>query len=167
MTPTPSENSAKKDPTPEEPEPPRRRHPLTSLWQLRVYLRRYRVRMIAMFVLAMSATGAALVVPWLIQAVIDGPITHGEHSGLWLLGAAIAVFGIAEAVIVWVRRFIQAKVALGLEADMRADLYSHMQKLHAGFHDRWQTGQLLARATADLGSMRRFMAWGLIFGIMS
>lgn len=123
--------------------------------------------MIAMFTLALSATGAALVVPWLIQRVIDGPISHGDTAGVWLLGGAIAGFGFAEALIIWIRRYIQARVALGLEADMRTDLYAHMQRLHAGFHDRWQTGQLLARATADLGSMRRFMAWGLIFGLMS
>ncbi|ADD45158.1 ABC transporter ATP-binding protein [Stackebrandtia nassauensis] len=166
MTSQPSAQKSETKP-PDEPEPPQRRHALSSLWRLRHYLRPYRGRMIAMFTLALAATGAALVVPWLIQRVIDGPITGGDTSGVWLLGGAIAVFGFAEAVIIWIRRFIQAKVALGLEADMRADLYAHMQKLHAGFHDRWQTGQLLARATADLGSMRRFMAWGLIFGAMS
>jgi ATP-binding cassette subfamily B protein len=150
-----------------EPEPPARRHALSNLLRLRRYLRPYRGRMIAMFLLAGAATGASLVVPRLIQAVIDGPITSGDTTGLWYLGGAVAVLGIAEGLIVWLRRFIQAKVALSLEADMRSDIYAHMQTLHAGFHDRWQTGQLLARATADLGSMRRFMAWGLIFGLVN
>ncbi|CAM3496374.1 ABC transporter ATP-binding protein [Stackebrandtia soli] len=152
---------------PDEPEPSERRHPLNSLWRLRRYLHPYRSRMIYMLVLAGIATAASLAVPRLIQAVIDGPISNGDTTGLWLLGGIVAILGIAEGVVVWLRRYIQAKVALGLEADMRSDLYAHMQRLHAGFHDRWQTGQLLARATSDLGSMRRFLAWGLIFGLMS
>lgn len=120
-----------------------------------------------MLILAAASTVAQLLVPGMIQAVIDGPVKHGDLAGLWLLGLVIALLGIAEGLTVWLRRFIQAKVALSMEADMRTDLYAHMQKLHAGFHDRWQTGQLLARATSDLGSIRRFLAWGLIFGLMS
>jgi len=123
--------------------------------------------MLAMLILAAASTVAQLLVPGMIQAVIDGPVKHGDLTGLWLLGLVIALLGIAEGLAVWLRRFIQAKVALSMEADMRTDLYAHMQKLHAGFHDRWQTGQLLARATSDLGSIRRFLAWGLIFGLMS
>ena len=31
------------------------------------------------------------------------------------------------------------------------------------FHDRWQTGQLLSRATTDLSTIRRFFGFGAIF----
>ncbi|WP_425304442.1 ABC transporter ATP-binding protein [Stackebrandtia albiflava] len=151
----------------DKPEPPARRHALSSLWRLRSYLRPYRYRMLAMLLLAGASTAASLLVPRMIQSVIDGPIAGGDLTGLWLFGLAVGVLGIAEGVTIWLRRYIQARVALSLEADMRTDLYAHMQRLHAGFHDRWQTGQLLARATSDLGSMRRFLAWGLIFGLMS
>lgn len=151
----------------DKPAPPPRRHSATSLWHLRSYLHPYRFRMLAMLILAGSATTAQLLVPGLIQAVIDGPITDGDLTGLLWLGSAIAILGIGEGVMVWLRRYIQARVALSMEADIRSDLYAHLQKLHIGFHDRWQTGQLLARITSDLGSIRRFMAWGLIFGLMN
>ncbi len=153
--------------SPDKLEPPSRRRAVTSLWHLRSYLRPYRFRMLAMLLLAGSATTAQLLVPGLIQAVIDGPIADRDLSGLWWLGMIIALLGVGEGVLVWLRRYIQARVALSMEADIRSDLYAHMQKLHAGFHDRWQTGQLLSRVTSDLGSIRRFMAWGLIFGLMS
>lgn len=140
---------------------------MSSLWKLRCYLRPYLPRMIVMFVLAVAATGAALTIPRVIQYAVDGPIASGDVGGLWLLAAAAGVLGGAEGLLIWLRRYIQARVALGLEADIRADLYSHMQALHPGFHDRWNSGQLLARATADLGSLRRFMAWGMIFALTS
>jgi ATP-binding cassette subfamily B protein len=35
------------------------------------------------------------------------------------------------------------------------------------FHDRWQSGQLLSRAVTDLGVIRRFIGFGLIFLIVN
>lgn len=123
--------------------------------------------MIVMFLLAGAGTGAALAIPRVIQFAIDGPIASGDVRGLWLLGGAAAFLGAADGFLTWLRRYIQSKVALSLEADIRSSLYSHMQRLHPGFHDRWNSGQLLARATSDLSSIRRFMTWGLIFGVTS
>ncbi|HIV59207.1 MAG TPA: ABC transporter ATP-binding protein/permease [Candidatus Stackebrandtia faecavium] len=130
-------------------------------------MRPYAKRMLFLFFLAFVATGASLLVPRLIQAVIDGPIASGDMTGLWALAGAVAALGIGEGAIVLLRRYLQAKAALSLETDIRRDLYAHMQSLHPEFHDQWQTGQLLARATSDLGAMRRFLSWGLIFGATS
>src|SRR5205823_2816447 len=47
----------------------------------------------------------------------------------------------------------------------RADLYAHLQRLHPGFHDHWQSGQLLSRATTDLSAIRRFAGFGIVFFI--
>ncbi len=46
---------------------------------------------------------------------------------------------------------------------MRNDLYEHLQRLEVGFHDRWQSGQLLSRASSDLSLVRRFASFGAIF----
>ncbi|WP_184789264.1 ABC transporter ATP-binding protein [Phytomonospora endophytica] len=152
---------------PPEPQPRPARHALSNLLRLRSYLRPYLPRMIAMLALAVVASVFSLVIPRVIQAVIDGPVVEGDTSGLWLLTAIIGALGLGEAFLVWLRRYIQAKVALGVEADLRRDIYRHVQRLHAGFHDRFQTGQLLSRATGDLGRIRRFAAWGMIFLVIN
>ena len=46
---------------------------------------------------------------------------------------------------------------------MRADIYAHLQRLPPAFHDEWQSGQLLSRATTDLSAIRRFAGFGTIF----
>ena len=46
---------------------------------------------------------------------------------------------------------------------MREDLYAHLQRLETAFHDEWQSGQLLSRATTDLSAIRRFAGFGTIF----
>jgi ATP-binding cassette subfamily B protein len=54
-----------------------------------------------------------------------------------------------------------------IEAAIRADVYAHLQRLPAGFHDRWQSGQLLSRITSDLSVLRRFLSFGLFFLVLN
>src|SRR5487761_838073 len=44
--------------------------------------------------------------------------------------------------------------------DMRNDIFSAIQGQSFSFHDRNQTGQLMARATGDVEAVRRFLAFG-------
>ena len=46
---------------------------------------------------------------------------------------------------------------------MRAAIYDHLQRLPVAFHDRWPAGQLMSRAVSDLATIRRFLAFGLVF----
>ena len=52
---------------------------------------------------------------------------------------------------------------MDVETKLRNDLYRHLQRLDVGFHDRWQSGQLLSRATSDIATIRRFSAFGAVF----
>jgi ATP-binding cassette, subfamily B, bacterial len=62
-----------------------------------------------------------------------------------------------------IRRWIQADAVASIENTIRNDLYAHLQRLQPSFHDEWQSGQLLSRATTDLAAIRRFAGFGLIF----
>jgi ATP-binding cassette subfamily B protein len=61
------------------------------------------------------------------------------------------------------RRLLSGRQALGVEYDLRDELYGHFLRLSFGFYDRSQTGQLMSRATIDLQSVRFFLGYGLIF----
>src|SRR5260370_42503068 len=50
---------------------------------------------------------------------------------------------------------------------MRDDTYEALQRLEPEFHDQWQSGQLLSRATTDLSAIRRFFGFGIVFMITS
>ena len=54
-----------------------------------------------------------------------------------------------------------------METVLRNDLYAHLQRLPVAFHDGWQSGQLLSRATTDLSVIRRFLSFGLIFLVIN
>jgi ATP-binding cassette, subfamily B, bacterial len=120
-----------------------------------------------MMVAAAAGMGASLVVPLVVQRVVDGPVADGDRTGLFELGALALALGIIEAGLIFIRRWTQSAVALGMEYTIRNDLYAHLQRLPVSFHDQWQSGQLLSRATSDLGSMRRFLSFGLIFLVVN
>ena len=139
--------------------------PLAALWRTREYLRPYYGQLAAMLAAAVGAAGAELAIPLLIKAIIDGPIQSGDRGALLPLGLAATALGVAQAGLNLYRRWVQASAVTGMERSMRDSLYEHLQRLHSGFHDDWQSGQLLSRATTDLSAIRRFAGFGTIFFI--
>src|SRR5450631_287110 len=125
------------------------RSSMHSLWRIRSYVRPYAGQMVLMTAAAGVAVGASIVVPLVTRQVVDGPIMHGDRAGLLPLGLLALALGVIEAGLVFIRRWVQSYCALGIETAVRSDLYAHLQRLPVAFHDRWQTGQLLSRATSD------------------
>ncbi|WP_432900508.1 ABC transporter ATP-binding protein [Micromonospora matsumotoense] len=140
---------------------------LRNLWRLRRYLRPYAAAYVLLLLAALAATGAGLAVPLVVQRVVDGPIARHDEAGLLRLGGLALLLGLVEAVLIFIRRWSQSSSSVGMEATIRADLYAHLQRLPAGFHDRWQSGQLLSRAISDLSVLRRFLSFGLLFLVLN
>ncbi|MGV0907087.1 ABC transporter ATP-binding protein [Mycobacterium novum] len=137
--------------------------PASALRSLAPYLRPYRARWIAMITVAVVSLGATVTIPLVTKAVIDGPVAHRDQPGLWVLGTAATALGVGEAVLWFVRRWLVAHATMGVEADLRKDLYARLQVLPMTFHGRWQSGQLLSRIMNDLATIRRFLAFVLVF----
>lgn len=140
---------------------------LHSLWRVRSYVRPYLGQMLLMLVAAGLAVAASIVVPLVTAEVVDGPIADGDQAALIPLGVLALTLGLLEALLVFIRRWVQSYAALGIESEIRNDLYAHLQELPVSFHDQWQAGQLLSRATSDLSTMRRFLSFGLIYLVVN
>jgi ATP-binding cassette, subfamily B, bacterial len=126
-----------------------------------------------MLVAALVGAATEIIIPLLTKASIDGPIatsakSPGHGYGLLVpIGLAAIGLGIAEVALNVLRRWAQATAVAGLEQSMRDEIYQHLQRLEPAFHDRWQSGQLLSRATTDLSAIRRFFSFGVVFMITS
>jgi ATP-binding cassette subfamily B protein len=120
-----------------------------------------------MVVVALASLVATVAIPLMTKAVIDGPVRHQDQQGLWLLGAAATGVGLSEAVLWFIRRWLVTRATMGVEADIRNDLYARLQILPMSFHGRWQSGQLLSRIMNDLSTIRRFMSFGMVFLILN
>jgi ATP-binding cassette subfamily B protein len=138
-----------------------------ALRRVRPYVRPYRRQMATMLGCALVGLVAATFIPLVVKALVDGPIQHRSHGGIVLLATVALLLGLVESVSMGIRRMVLAHAALGIETDMRNQLYRHLQGLPVSFHDQWQSGQLLSRATSDLSTIRRFVGFGLVFLIVN
>ena len=121
-----------------------------------------------MAVFAGLGIAATIVVPLVTKAVIDGPIADSDRRGLYALGrGGRSRLGVVEAVLMFVRRWVVSKATLGVETDIRVELYAKLQRLPMGFHGRWESGQLLSRIMSDLSTIRRFLGFGLLFIVVN
>lgn len=143
--------------------PPDRVRASAALRRLLPYLRPYRARWITMVGVAVASLAATVAIPLMTKAVIDGPVQHHDQRQLWILGTAATALGIGEAVLWILRRWLVAHATMGVEADIRKDLYARLQILPLAFHSRWQSGQLLSRIMNDLSTVRRFLSFVVVF----
>jgi len=116
---------------------------------------------------AIASLVATVTIPLMTRAVIDGPVQHHDQRGLWVLGTAAMAVGVSEAVLGFIRRWLVAHATMGVEADIRKDLYARLQILPMSFHHRWQSGQLLSRIMNDLSTIRQFLAFGVVFLLLN
>ncbi|MEU1972215.1 ABC transporter ATP-binding protein [Microbacterium sp. NPDC019599] len=111
---------------------------------------------------ALAASLVALSIPLVLEAVVAGPIASGDFAQIAWGAALVLALGLAEAGLVWARRWFVLTPATRVEYTLRTRIYEHLQRLPVAFHDRWQSGQLLSRMMQDIGLIRRWLAFGLI-----
>ena len=118
----------------------------------------YRWSLLVSTILAVLSQAAAITIVLLVGWTIDGIESGSGTSDLYVAVVAISVMGVLKAALMYGRRIISGRQALGIEKDMREGLYAHLLRLSFGFYDRHQTGRLMSRATVDLQCVRFFLA---------
>ncbi len=127
------------------------------------YMRPY-IGLVVIFALSqLGSLAAAASIPKVIQYIIDGPIAHHQLGQLLPMAGLLLAIGLLEFVFIYLRRNYSGIASLSMETDLRNDFYAHLQSLQVSFHDNWQSGQLLSRAISDIGTVRRFVSFGLIW----
>ncbi len=116
---------------------------------------------------ALFASLLALAIPLVLEQIVQGPIASGDVTAIWWGAGAILLLGLAEAGMVWLRRWFVLAPATLVEYDLRQTFYSRLQRLPVAFHDRWQSGQLLSRMMQDISMLRRWLAFGLVLLVVN
>jgi len=136
---------------------------LLALRRYLPYLRPYAGLVLIFGLSQLGSLATAASIPKVIQYIIDGPITHHDQGGLLVMAGLLVVIGVLEFFLIVLRRHFTGVASYRMETDLRNDFYAHLQGLQVSFHDNWQSGQLLSRAIADIGTVRRFVGFGLVW----
>ena len=122
------------------------------LQRLGPYLRAHRWR-IAIAVAA-SVVGQVVVAltPVIVKTIVDDTLVEPNRAIepllALLVGAAVVAFVLAVT-----RRALGGRVAIDVSYDLRTAVYDRLQRLDFATHDRMDTGQVVSRASSDVGMM--------------
>jgi ATP-binding cassette, subfamily B, bacterial len=104
-------------------------------------------------------TVGKVAVPWIVQQGVDRGIEADpadvDQIRFWALMVLVA--GAGSAVFAGARRYMAFREARRTEADLRDQIYAHIQRLHFAYHDRTQAGQLMSRGNTDLQQVQQFV----------
>ncbi|EIC92021.1 putative ABC transporter ATP-binding protein [Candidatus Aquiluna sp. IMCC13023] len=134
---------------------------IKTLWRLVPFARRALWRIGLGILAAIGAHMVALSIPQFLQSLVNSLVDGGRAALLPAVGL-ILLLGVIEAALVLLRRWLVLTPGTFVEADMRNTLFAKLQDLPVAFHDRWPSGQLLSRAVADLGLIRRWLSFGIV-----
>ncbi len=101
-------------------------------------------------VTSLGWTAAKVAVPLLAALAIDKGIIDHDNGVVVRVTIALLLVGLFQAICSAFRRYCAFRIGYRAEADLRMRLVVHLQRLHFGFHDESQTGQLMARANTDI-----------------
>ncbi|CAG7615701.1 ABC transporter ATP-binding protein [Leucobacter soli] len=133
-----------------------------ALARLLPFVRPALPRLIGGIVVGLGAAIASLLIPLVLQWVVDGPLASGDRGLIVWATLGVLGLGIVEAMLIFFRRVLVLAPATEVEFAVRQRFYERLQRLPVAFHDRWESGQLLSRMMQDISLIRRWLGFGAI-----
>ena len=99
---------------------------------------------------AITASALAVIFPFLTRSLVGEFIPAGELRPILLILALMLGIYAAKAWLTYIRVKWGHILGVRMEADMRRDLFAHIQKLSFSYFDRVKTGHLMSRISNDL-----------------
>jgi ATP-binding cassette, subfamily B, bacterial len=140
------------------------------------FLKPYRGRVAVLAGLSIVEIGLRALAPWPLQAIVDHlvPATAAELPGLgWLprswsrpqLLVAVVTAGVAlqlqHQLVLMLHTRLQARIAQRLVFDLRSRLFTHLQYLSLGHHQRVPTADAVYRLESDAACLENMLLKGL------
>jgi len=75
----------------------------------------------------------------------------------------ILALSMGSALLLFFMRWTLIRVSRWIEYDLRADFYRHLQKMSPAFYQEYTTGDVMARLTNDISSVRQMLGPGIMY----
>ena len=136
--------------------------PSSSLLRSLSFLKKYRHIAAGVYVLALASNGLAVFIPQTIRWIVDAGIIQQNMrilaaSLLGLLGLTVL-----KGLVDFVLGRGTEMASQGVAYDIRNAIYEKLSALSFSYHDRAQTGQLLARSISDVERIRFVTGRGIL-----
>jgi ATP-binding cassette subfamily B protein len=126
---------------------------------------RYRLRFAVGLIALAVAAGVFILTPLVLGAAIDEIETERTELSvgrLLFFAALIIAIQVADSGLRYITRVCVSGASRYVEYDLRNDVYSHLQALDQKFFHENQTGDLMARVSNDVTTVREILGPGLM-----
>lgn len=114
----------------------------------------YAGHLIVVLALIVMSSVAGIAVPFLVRAIVDDALPHGDLGLLALLASGLIGLACLGTVIGILQVAITSKVGQAIMHDLRVRVYAHLQSLSLGFFATTRTGELQSRIASDIGGLQ-------------
>jgi len=135
---------------------------LTLLRRLWRYVRPYRGQFFTALICLPITSAFLLVQPYILKLAVDRYITRADPHGLAMAGLLYAGALIGEFAFFYWQFYSTMVVAQESLADLRRDLFTHLQELPASFFERNPVGRLVTRLTTDVDAINEAFSAGTL-----
>jgi ATP-binding cassette, subfamily B, multidrug efflux pump len=132
---------------------------IRRLWR---YIRPYKRLFFFAMVLLPIQQAFGLAQPYLMKIGIDRYIAQGDLSGLQAVALLFLAAIVGETIMIFFHYYLTMAVAQRCLADLRVELFSHVQKLPMAYFDRNPVGRLLTRMTTDVDVLQEMFSSGVM-----
>lgn len=136
--------------------------PRSSLLRSLILLKKYRGMAVGAYVLALAVNGLTVFIPQTIRWIIDAGIIQRNMSLLLLSLFGLMALTVVKGLVDYVLGRWTEVVSQGVAYDIRNTIYGKLSSLSFAYHDRAQTGQLLARSISDVERIRFLTGRGVL-----
>ncbi len=127
------------------------------------YLKKHKLRYIAGITCLVIVDAAQVLIPRFIKAAVD-LVSEGVFDMVDIF--RLALYMILTAAAISAGRFLWRFFIIGasrrIETEMRDRFFAHILGLSGGFFQKNKTGDLMARATNDIGAVRQALGMGFV-----
>ena len=143
-------------------EPLNRGYDAGLLKRLLIYLRPYRLPVLAAVLLLLAGAGLTLVGPVLTQRALDVAIPNRDVGLLGTLAAFYLAALALEFVIEYGQTLLTTYVGQRVMYDLRLQIFGHLQRLSIPYFDRHPVGRLMTRVTSDVETLNELFSSGVV-----
>ena len=123
--------------------------------------RPYKARATLAVVTLVGYTIVALIPPYLTKLAIDDGLDEGDLAALTLVVIAFLAAGGTAFALSAAQTYFTGWVGERALADLRIQLFTHLQRLSLGFYERNRTGAIISRITNDVEALDQLVTDGL------
>jgi ATP-binding cassette subfamily B protein len=129
-----------------------------TLWRL---TRPYRGRTGLSVISLLTATATALAPPYLAKYALDDAIDGHTGAKLEIVVGIFVAAGLANWGMTYVETYLTGWVGERILADLRKQLFGHLQRLSLGFYERNRAGVIISRLTNDVEAIDQLVTDGV------